>query len=419
MKIKAIFAREILDSRGNPTIETEVVLANGSCGIASIPSGTLVGKNEVIELRDNDPDRFNGLGVLKAVDNVNKIIGPKMIGLDAAYQTKVDQLLIELDGTVNKSKLGGNTTLSVSQACLKASAASYQMPIYTYIQAKYQLIDKLNTIPTPIFNIINGGKHGAGNLDFQEFHIIPSSRKSYHQALQSGQEIYQALKNELIRRGAIHSVGVEGGFAPNLFTNIDALEIITQAVTNTKYRFAQDVFLGLDVAAGFFYKNGRYTIKDRTQSFTNDELIDYYQKLNDEYHLFSLEDPLQSEDWQGWQKLTSTLGNNTVIIGDDLLSTNKEKVTKAIKEKTCSAILVKPNQRGTITEVLEVIQIALNAGWKIIVSHRAGETNDDFIADFSVGIGADYIKFGAPARGERISKYNRLLKIEQMINQKN
>lgn len=415
MKIKSIKAREIFDSRGIPTIETEVVLNNDSYGIASVPSGALVGKYEAIELRDNDPNRFKGMGVLKAVNNVNQIIAPRLIGQDAAYQSQIDKILIELDGTKNKSKLGGNAILSVSQAVLEASAASYNLPIYSYIQAKYQMANKKTPIPTPIFNIINGGEHGAGNLDFQEFHIIPSLRKNYHEALECGQEIYQALKEALTYRGAIHSVGDEGGFAPNLFTNMDALEIMMEAITKTKYQFAKDLFIGLDVAAGFFYKNNKYIIKDRAQPFSRDEFIDYYNNLNNEYHLFSLEDPLEQDDWSGWAELTKTIGKNTIIVGDDLLCTNSERVEKAIKEKACSAILVKPNQTGTITETIKVIQKAKKAHWQIIISHRSGETNDDFIADFSVGLGANYIKFGAPARGERIAKYNRLLKIEEEL----
>jgi enolase len=412
MKVKKVEASEILDSRGNPTIETEVVLEDGSYSIASIPSGALVGKYETIELRDGDPKRFKGMGVLKAVDNVNKIIGPKIIGMDAAYQSKIDEVLNSLDETENKSKLGGNALLSVSQGVLEASAVSYNMDIYAYIQTKYKFTDKA-AVPAPIFNVINGGKHGAGNLDFQEFHIIPSTRKSYSEALQCGDEIYQGLGNTLAYRGAIHSVGVEGGYAPNLFTNLDALEIITEAIKETDYVLTDDVFLGLDVAAGFFYKNGKYSIKDRAQTFSPEEFIEYYQDLNSQYHLFSLEDPLHSEDWSAWQKLNKTLGKNTIIIGDDLLSTNLERIKKAVSKNTCSALLVKPNQRATITDIVKVVQAAKDAGWKIIVSHRSGETNDDFIADFAVGIGADYVKFGAPSRGERVIKYNRLLKIEK------
>jgi enolase len=419
MKIKAVKAREILDSRGNPTLETEVYLEDGSIGIASVPSGASTGKYEAIELRDNDPDRFNGMGVLKAVKNVTNIIGPKIIGLDASYQGKIDKFLIDLDGTLNKGKLGANAILSVSQGVLEASAASYKLPIYAYIMAKYQMADKSSSkLPTPSFNLINGGVHGAGNLDFQEFHLIPSSGYAYHQALECGKEIYQALKRALIYRGAIHSVGDEGGFSPNLFTNMDALEILVEAIRTTKYQIAQDVFLGLDATANYFYKNNKYSIKDRMQSFTPQELINYYDKLNKQYYLFSLEDGLYEDDWQGWAELTRKLGENTLIVGDDLLCSNKKRVQKALSEKACTAILVKPNQTGTISESIQVIKMAQEAGWKVIISHRSGETNDDFIADFAVGIGADYTKFGAPARGERIAKYNRLLKIEEELARK-
>lgn len=414
-KIKKIEATEILDSRGNPTVETTVWLDDGSMGVASVPSGASTGKYEAIELRDGDPHRFQGMGVLKAVENVNQKIAPQLIGRDASYQGEIDQILIDLDGTEDKRNLGANAILSVSQAILEAAASSYKMPIYAFISAKYQMTGGSLTMPTPTFNLINGGKHGAGNLDFQEFHIIPTMRKSYSENLQTGEEIYQALKKVLIHRQAIHSVGDEGGFAPNLFTNMDALEVLMEAVNQNNYEFSHDVFLGLDVAASFFYKNGQYIIKDRAQPFSPVEMVDYYKKLNSEYHLFSLEDPFFEDDWESWHQLIETIGENTLIVGDDLLCTNKKRVKEAIPKKVCSAILVKPNQIGTISETVEVIKIARDAGWKIIVSHRSGETNDDFIADFAVGVGADYTKFGAPARGERIVKYNRLLKIEKEL----
>lgn len=411
-KIKSIKAREILDSRGNPTIETTITLASGVKATSSVPSGTFVNKHEAFELRDKDPSRFHGQGVLKAVGNVNQTIAQAVINLDATKQTQLDQTLIDLDGTDNKSNLGSNAILSVSQACLKAAAIHFGLPTYQYLHQKYQLSQDLNRLPTPTFNVINGGAHGAGNLDFQEFHLIPSLRFPYHDALKLGDEIYQNLETVLKRRRAIHSVGDEGGYAPNLFTNLDALEVILEAIKQSPYRFANDVFLGLDVAASWFHKSNRYRIKDRAQPFSRDELITYYIELNREYRLFSLEDPLHEGDWKGWAKLTQELGSNTIIVGDDLLTTNKYRVKKAIREKACTAILVKPNQIGTVSETIEVIKMCRLAGWKIIVSHRSGETNDSFIADFAVGVGADYTKFGAPARGERISKYNRLLAIE-------
>lgn len=411
-KIVKIYAREILDSRANPTIETAVYLDSGHQGKCSVPSGASSSKYEACELRDNDPNRFAGMGVLKAVNHVNQIIAPKVIGLDPSSQTQLDQLLINLDATPDKSNLGANAILSISIAVLKAGAAYYCLPVYQYIAKKYGLSKNLTRMPGPTFNIINGGAHGAGNLDFQEFHVIPSARFSYRQALQIGIEIYQSLKKTLKLRGAIHSVGDEGGFAPNLFTNLDALELIVDSINQTAYKFTQDVFLGLDVSAGFFFKNNQYQIKDRAQPFSRDELIAYYQQLNQEYHLFSLEDGLDQDDWEGWTKLTDALDSSTLIVGDDLLSTNKERVKKAITAKACNAILIKPNQIGTVSETIEVIKYSQDNDLKIIVSHRSGETNDTFIADLAVGVGADYTKFGAPARGERIVKYNRLLEIE-------
>ena len=410
-KIIAVLASEILDSRGNPTIQTTVKLDSGHLGTASIPSGASVSKYEALELRDKDPARFSGLGVLTAVDNVNKIIGPKIIGLDPSYQSKIDQILIDLDATPNKSRLGGNSILSVSIACLKAAAAAYNLPIYVYLAKKYGLTKDFKHLPTPTFNIINGGAHGAGNLDFQEFHLIPSSRFPYRQALQIGIEIYKSLKTVLIQRHAIHSVGDEGGYAPNLFTNLDALGAIQEATKLTPYKLTQDVFLGLDASADYFYKNEHYQIKDRAQPFNRKELINYYKELNQEFHLFFLEDALFQDDWEGWIELTEELAETTLIVGDDLLTTSKELVKKAVSLKACNAILVKPNQIGTVSETVEVVKYCRSNNWKIIVSHRSGETNDTFIADLAVGLGADYTKFGAPARGERIAKYNRLLEI--------
>ena len=414
-KIKAVSAREILDSRGNPTIEATVWHDSGHTGLASVPSGASLGKNEAVELRDGDLSRFNGLGVLKAVANINELIGPKIKGLEASAQTKLDQLLIDLDGTPNKRNLGGNTTLAVSTAVLKASAASFNLPVYQYLVKKYALVKKVSQIPTPTFNIINGGKHGAGNLDFQEFHIVPSARFGFKDSLRIGDEIYKLLGKVLKNRQAIHSIGDEGGYAPNLFTNLDALEIIMETINQTSYGFAKDVFVGLDTASDFFYKNGHYQIKDRAQPFNREELIAYYETLQRQYRLFSLEDGLEEEDWEGWQKLTESLGSQTLIVGDDLLTTNLKRVKTAISKKACNAILVKPNQIGTISETIEVIKLCRSVGWKVIVSHRSGETNDTFIADFAVGVGADYTKFGAPARGERVAKYNRLLAIESQL----
>ncbi|PJC28044.1 phosphopyruvate hydratase [Candidatus Shapirobacteria bacterium CG_4_9_14_0_2_um_filter_39_11] len=412
--IKNIKAREILDSRGNPTVECRVELEDEAIGIASVPSGASVGKYEAVELRDNDPTRFKGMGVLKAVANINEIISPQLVGMEARDQLTIDNTLIKLDGTPNKSKLGANATLAVSQGVCEAAAASEKVSNYIHVSHLYGLKPQDFKMPIPTFNLINGGKHGAGNLDFQEFHIIPSIKKTYAEALRMAEEIYQAVKEVLIQQGAIHSVGDEGGFAPNLFTNLDALEVLMRAIGLTSYQFRTDVFLGLDVAAGTFFKDGKYKIRDRTTPMETNEFVEYYRDLYQQYPLLTLEDPIYEDDWDGWLKIAQSLPE-TLIIGDDLLATNKQRIQEAIKRQACSAILVKPNQTGTIGETIEVIKICRKAGWKIIVSHRSGETTDDFIADFAVGIGADYTKFGAPARGERVVKYNRLLEIEEEL----
>jgi len=412
MKIKDIYAREILDSRGDPTIETTVVLENKTAATSSVPSGVSRGKYEALELRDGDPNRYHGKGVLRAITNINTLIKPKILGMEAKNQLEIDKTLINLDGSENKSKLGANAILSVSQAACKAAALEKNISLFVYISHLYGLEPQKMKIPIPIFNLIEGGKHGAGDLDFQEFHVIPSGQKTYAENLRAGQEIYQAVKKTLIRRGEIHSVGDEGGFAPNLSANLDALEVLASAIQETSYVLKRDVFLGLDVAAGCFYQNEEYKAKDKTIPCNSEGLINFYQKLLTQYPLLNLEDPFWENDWESWQKITESFPQ-VLIVGDDLLATNKKRAQQAIEKRACSAILVKPNQIGTITEAIEVIKTARQANWKIIVSHRGGETNDDFIADFAVGVRADYVKFGAPARGERIAKYNRLLKIEE------
>lgn len=413
-KITQIIAREILDSRGIPTVECFVGLDTGENVVASVPSGTSTAKHEAVEIRDNDPARFNGKGVTKVVATINDIIRPVLLGQDPTRQTAADQLLYNLDGTESKSKLGANAILVVSMAVCKAGAASVRLPLYSYLKEKYSLATTLS-VPTPIFNLINGGMHGAGNLDFQEFHVIPTSNKAFAKALQEGAEMYMALEQVLISKNAIHSVGVEGGFAPNLFTNLDALELLLEAMKRTPYAFGQDLFFGLDVAANHIYKSGKYVIRDREQPYSTNDLIEYYKELNAKYHILSIEDPFEEDDWQAWKSLTAQIRDHVVIVGDDLLTTNKQRLQRAISEKSCTAILVKPNQIGTVSETVEVIKIAKDANFKVIVSHRSGETNDDFIADFAVGVGADYTKFGAPIRGERVAKYNRLLAIDAAI----
>lgn len=413
-KVSRIFAREILDSRSNPTVETVVLLDDGSFGIGSVPSGSSTGSNEALELRDQDDSRFLGQGVLKAIGHVNQDLAPAFLGKSFSHIKEVDDIMLALDPTPNKNKLGANSILSVSIAFSKALASSAKIPLYRFI-AQEANNPKPLVIPKPVFNMINGGKHGAGNLEFQEFHVIPSKMATFSQMLETGVEIYQTIKNILIRRGAVHSVGDEGGFAPNLFTNLDALEIMVEAITACHHQPTLDVELGLDIASNSFFKDGKYSIKDRSSPMDVGEFIDYLRDLNSQYHLRLLEDPLDETDWKNWVRLTSELGANTTIVGDDLLVTNFSKVQKAIQEKACTGIIIKPNQVGTVSESLSVVAQAQSAGWKINVSHRSGETTDTFIADFAVGVGADYAKFGAPARGERVVKYNRLLIIESEL----
>jgi enolase len=417
-KIAAVHAREILDSRGNPTIETTVWSDAGYAAVSSIPSGASTGKYEALELRDGDMSRFKGQGVLKAVENVNVTIATKIIGMDPTYQTKIDKALVDLDGTENKSKLGANAILSVSQAVCELGAIVTGRPTFRYLSEKYGLAAlTAANMPTPIFNLINGGKHGAGNnLDFQEFHIIPSSSQSFTQALAAGDVIYQTLKGALVKRNAVYSVGDEGGFAPNLYTNTDALELLVESINASNYILGKDVFMGLDTAANSFYRDGKYSIKDKGQALGAEDMMEFYLQLNKDYQLLELEDPLNEDDFDNWAKLTSQLGKATMVVGDDLLVTNKKRLLKAIEKKACNAVLIKPNQIGTVSETVEVVKIAKEQGMSIVVSHRSGETVDDFIADFAVGVGADYVKFGAPARGERVVKYNRLMAIESALS---
>ncbi len=420
-KIARIWAREILDSRANPTVEAYCQLDTGQVTISSVPSGMSIGTYEALELRDGDETRYRGKGVLKAVGNVNQVLGPTVVGMDPLDQDGIDKKMIELDGTENKSKLGANSILAVSQAVAKAGAIASNMSLYRYIMgiSEKKQIPVTPKIPIPLFNMINGGLHGAGNLDFQEFFVIPAYSKSFSEGIRLGVEVYLGLGESLKRRGAIHSVGDEGGYAPNLFTNADALEILVEAIGQSSYALGTDVFLGLDVAASSFYKNGKYLIKDKSAPLDETGLIEYYKELNFNYHLEVLEDPLSEDAWEGWAKLLTVLDSQMSIVGDDLLVTNPKRIEKAIAEKACNAVLIKPNQVGTVTETMDVIKKSRDAKWKVVVSHRSGETIDTFIADFSVGVGADYVKFGAPARGERVAKYNRCAAIEAELKSTN
>lgn len=417
--IKRIWAREILDSRSTPTVEAAVMLDNGVVSVFSVPSGASTGTHEALELRDHDETRFRGKGVLKAVNNINQIIGPNLVmaSLDPTHQEEIDNKMKQMDGTENKSRLGANSILAVSGAICKAAAITQAKTLYQWIyeNATQKGLTPNMHAPTPLFNMINGGLHGAGNLDFQEFFVIPASSKNFADGLRLGSEVYMMIGQNLARRGAIHSVGDEGGYAPNLFTNADALEILVEAIRQTNYQIGRDVFLGLDVAANSFYEDGAYKIRDKSAPMNEASMIAYFKELNNLYRMAVLEDPLHEDAWDGWSQLTTEMGQQVTIVGDDLIVTSMKRLEKAIQTKACNAILIKPNQIGTISETIDVIKRSRDAHWKIIVSHRSGETNDTFIADFAVGVGADYVKFGAPARGERISKYNRLSSIEMEL----
>jgi len=416
-KIYSITSREIIDSRATPTLETTVVLESGYRGIMSVPSGASIGKYEALELRDGDEARYQKMGVLKAINNVNTILASALKGKDAKQQFENDTTLIHLDGTPNKGKLGANAILSVSLALCAATAAAYRMPLYRYINIllKPTLPIPIKRIPIPLFNMINGGKHGAGNLNFQEFLVIPPSTISYHESVERCVETYNSIKHILEYRNAIHSLGDEGGFAPNLFTNEDALEIINDAVRANNQQVGVDIFLGIDLAASNFKTEKGYLIKDRPTPYSTKEFIAYFKNIHQKYHLLLLEDPIDEDDWEGWQEITRELGSEVLIIGDDLVASNYKRLEQAIKSKACSAVILKPNQIGTLTELLSTVVLAKKNDIKCIVSHRSGETNDAFVADLAVGIQSDYVKFGAPARGERVAKYNRLSQIEDEL----
>lgn len=415
--IKKIIGREILDSRGYPTVEAIVQLEDGSVGSFAAPSGASIGRHEAVELRDDDPKRFDGKGVLKCLHNIVAILAPKIMGKDAANQTDIDKIMIDLDGSQDKSQLGANTILSISAAVAKAQSASEKTTLYKYISKLLTGADNQKfQLPTPMFNILNGGKHGGGNTDFQEFMIVPPQATAYSQNLRMGAEIYYSLKEVITNHSGVTLIGDEGGYAPVLYTNSDALKILEEAVQKANYKVGLDVFFSLDVAASYFLEGNAYKIKDRPTALSTSDFIEYFKTLNDQYHLLSLEDPLSEDDWDGWSTITAKLGAETLIVGDDLVTTSISRLNKAIEKKACNAIIVKPNQVGTITETIEVVKKAKEANIKIVVSHRSGETNEDFIADFAVGINAEYAKFGAPARGERVAKYNRLLEIEYELS---
>lgn len=414
-KIKQIFAREILNAKGHPTIETTVVLTDGATGVASCPSGTSTGKYEALEIRDNDDKKFQGLGVSNAILNINEIITPALSNMDASKQQEIDKKMIDLDGTHNKARLGANATLSVSMAVAKAAARSSVLPLFLYLREYIKKENMPLKIPTPAFNMINGGKHAHGTIDFQEFLLIPATSKAYDESLNIGTSVYFALQKLLQMNNLSTLIGDEGGFSPAVATNQDALTLLKQAIESVNLRLGFDVFLGLDAASNSFYSEQKYHIKDKSISLDTNDIISFYELINKDFHFLYLEDGLSEDDWDGWTKLSLQLSAQMLIVGDDLTVTNPYRLQTALDKKAITGIVIKPNQIGTVIEALAVVEMARQAGLKIIVSHRSAETNDDFIADFAVAASADYVKFGAPVRGERVAKYNRLLQIEKQI----
>ena len=410
--IKSVKAREILDSRGNPTIEVEVVLVDGNVGIAAVPSGASTGKYEAVELRDGDKSRYMGLGVLKAVDHVKTEIASAIAGMSALEQAAIDQRLIELDGTANKARLGANALLATSLAVAKAGASFQGVPLYRYLGGA-----RAKQLPVPMLNILNGGKHASDSIDFQEFMIVPVGAADFHKALQMSSEVYHSLRKVLEGKRLSTNVADEGGFAPRLPSNKDALELMLAAIDKAGYKAGQDLFIALDPAASTFYRDGKYTLSREGVTFGSTEMIDYYFKLVSTYPVISIEDGLAEDDWANWSLFTARLGKQIQLVGDDLYATNIKRLEKGITQKASNSVLIKPNQIGTLSETLAAIKRAQQAGWTTIISHRSGETEDTTIADLAVASNAGFIKAGAPCRSERLAKYNRLLRIEEELGE--
>ncbi len=410
--IEEIWAREILDSRGNPTVEAEVTLEDGTKGRAAVPSGASTGENEAVELRDDDKSRYLGKGVLKAVENVNEKIAYELEGLDALDQTLIDETLIDLDGTENKSNLGANALLAVSMATARAAAAFQEMPLYRYIGGI-----NAKTLPTPMMNIINGGSHADNNVDFQEFMIMPVGAESFSEALRAGAEIFHSLKKVLSSRGYSTAVGDEGGFAPNLKSNEEAVETILEAIDKAGYTAGEDILLALDPAASEFYENGKYVFKksDRRE-LSSEEMADYWISWTEKYPIISIEDGMAENDWHGWKYITEKIGKKVQLVGDDLFVTNTKFLQRGIDESAANSILIKVNQIGTLTETLDTIELAKTNNMTCVISHRSGETEDSFIADLAVATNAGQIKTGSLSRSDRIAKYNQLLRIEEDLD---
>jgi len=411
--IKSIKGRQILDSRGNPTVEVDVELDDGAVGRAAVPSGASTGSHEAVELRDGDPSKYQGKGVLKAVNNIQKIIAPAIVGMSALKQEAIDRRMIELDGTPNKAKLGANAILGVSLAVAHAVASSKGVPLYRYLGGK-----DAHLLPVPLMNILNGGKHAEDSVDLQEFMVVPAGARSFAHALQIGSEVYQALKKVLKKNGANTSVGDEGGFAPKLATNREAVDVLLVAIEAAGYKPGKECFIALDPASTEFYKNGKYVLAKEGVSFTSAEMVNYYGKLVADYPIISIEDGMAEDDWDGWKLLNKKLGSKIQLVGDDLYTTNRERLSRGIKERASNSILIKLNQIGTLSETLEVMNTAKKAGWTSVVSHRSGETEDTTISDLAVATNCGQIKSGAPCRSERVAKYNRLLRIEEALGKK-
>ena len=407
--ITRVQAREILDSRGNPTVEVDVYLSDGSFGRAAVPSGASTGEHEAVELRDGDQDRFLGKGALNAVRNVNQQIAPIVKGYNALDQKTLDKCMIDLDGTPNKSNLGANAILGVSMAVSRAAAASQNLPLYRHLNSDACLL------PVPMLNIINGGSHADNNVDIQEFMIFPIGADSFSHALRMGAEIFHYLKKVLNSKGLNTSVGDEGGFAPNLSSNEEAIEIILEAVEKSDYSIGKDISLALDAAASEFYIDGAYRLESENRTLTSDEMVEYFEGLTNKYPIVSIEDGLAENDWEGWEVLNSELGSKIQIVGDDLTVTNIPRLQRAIDEQSMNAILIKLNQIGTVTETVEAVELARETEFGVVISHRSGETEDTFIADFAVAMGMGQIKTGSASRTDRICKYNQLLRIEEEL----
>ena len=408
--IKNIKAREILDSRGNPTVEVDVFLENGVFGRAAVPSGASTGEYEAAELRDNDKSRYSGKGVFNAVNNVNNEINKTLIGTDVNDQTKIDNTLINLDGTQNKSRLGANAILGVSLASARAASTVNDIPLYQHLGTTNEFI-----MPVPMMNILNGGSHANNTVDIQEFMIFPFGASTFSEALRIGTEIFHKLKSELHKKGLNTAVGDEGGFAPNLRSNEEAIEIILKSIEKAGYKPGEEVFLALDVAASELYENGEYNLMSENKAFSSSEMTSYLESLVEKYPIISIEDGLDENDWDGWKKLTKSLGQNVQIVGDDLTVTNITRLQKAIDNKSMNSILIKLNQIGTLSETIQAVELARKVNYGAVISHRSGETEDTFIADLSVAMGMGQIKTGSISRSDRVSKYNQLLRIEEHL----